>query len=68
MRLADYLCDCCRAKWLLVIKNTPYIYSLYDRVGINIKKFDKKYVVSFMNRNDMDVEHLIITNYRNDYD
>lgn len=68
MRLADYLCDCCRAKWLLVIKNTPYIYSLYDRVGINIKKFDKKYVVSFMNRNDKDAEHLIITNYRHDYD
>ena len=67
-RLADYLCNRCRAKWQLVIKYTPYIYSLYDREGIVIKKFDKKYVVSFMNRNDKDVEHLIITNYRNNYD
>ncbi len=67
-RLADYLCNQCRAKWQLVIKYTPYIYSLYDREGIVIKKFDKKYIVSFMNRNDKDVEHLIITNYKNQYD
>lgn len=37
--------------------------SLYDRPEIVIKKFDKKYLVSFMNRNDKDVEHLIIMNY-----
>ena len=67
-RLADYLCNHCRAKWQLVIKYTPYIYSLYDRKGIVIKKFDKKYIVSFMNRNDKDVEHLIITNYKDKYD
>ena len=67
-RLAEYLCNECRAKWLLVIKYTPYIYSLYNRDGIEIKKFDKKYIVSFMNRNDKDVEHLIITNYQNKYD
>lgn len=62
-RLADYLCTRCKAKWQLVIKYTPYIYSLYDRENIVIKKFDKKYTVSFMNRNDKDVEHLIIMNY-----
>lgn len=67
-RLADYLCTRCRAKWQMVIKYTPYIYSLYDREGVMIKKFDKKYVVSFMNRNDKDVEHLIITNYKYHYD
>lgn len=67
-RLADYLCTRCHAKWQLVIKYTPYIFSLYDREGIVIKKFDKKYVVSFMNRNDKDVEHLIITNYKHQYD
>ena len=67
-RLAEYLCNECLAKWLLVIKYTPYIYSLYNRLGIVIQKFDKKYMVSFMNRNDKDVEHLIITNYRNMYD
>ena len=62
-RLADYLCNQCCAKWQLIIKYTPYIHSLYDQEGIVIKKFDKKYVVSFMNRNDKEVEHLIITNY-----
>ena len=62
-RLADYLIDECRAKWMVVIKNTDYIYSLYNRPGINIRRFDKKYLVSFMNRNDKKVTHLLITNY-----
>lgn len=67
-RLADYLCEECKAKWQLVIKYTPFIYDLYNREGIVIKKFDKKYLVSFMNRNDKDVEHLIITNYKDKFD
>ena len=46
-----------------LIKNTPFIYSLYDGHGLTIKSFDKKYQVSFMNRNDKQVEHLIIKNY-----
>ena len=46
-----------------LIKNTPFIYSLYDGHGLTIKSFDKKYQVSFMNRNDKEVEHLIIKNY-----
>lgn len=62
-RLAKYLVEECNGKWLMIIKNTPFIYSLYDKPGIKIKAFDKKYQVSFMNRNDRDVEHLIITNY-----
>lgn len=62
-RLADYLINECKGKWMLVIKNTPYIYSLYDGHGLSIKSFDKTYQVSFMNRNDKDVEHLIIKNY-----
>jgi DNA adenine methylase len=66
VRLADYLCNHCRAKWMLVIKYTPFIHSLYDREGITIRKFDKKYSVSFMNRNDRDVEHLLIMNYAGD--
>lgn len=67
-RLADYLCEECKAKWQMVIKYTPFIYDLYNRNGIIIQKFDKKYLVSFMNRNDKDVEHLIITNYKNKFD
>ncbi len=62
-RLADYLCNKCKAKWMMVIKATPYILSLYENKGLNIKQFDKTYTVSFMNRNDKKAEHLIIMNY-----
>lgn len=62
-RLADYMLKECRSKWMLVIKNTDFIYSLYNHEGINIRFFDKKYLVSFMNRNDKKVTHLLITNY-----
>lgn len=34
-----------------------------DKEGINIRTFDKEYLVSFMNRNDKKVTHLLITNY-----
>lgn len=50
------------AKFLLVIKNTDFIYDLY-RNDFHIVSFDKKYLVSFMNRNDRKAEHLLITNY-----
>ena len=62
-RLADYMINECKAKWMMIIKNTDFIYSLYDKKGINIRTFDKEYVVSFMNRNDKKVTHLLITNY-----
>ncbi len=62
IRLANYLKNT-KAKFMLVIKNTEFIYNLYKNTGFNIISFDKKYLVSFMNRNDKDVEHLIITNY-----
>ena len=61
-RLADYL-EKTKAKFMLVIKNTEYICSLYQKEGFYIKSFDKKYLVSFQNRNKKEVEHLIITNY-----
>lgn len=64
-RLADFLINNCRAKWMLIIKNTPFIYGLYNKDGITIKTFDKNYAVSFMNRNDKKAEHLIIMNYDN---
>lgn len=60
------LCECLKrtpAKILLIIKNTDFIYNLYNNEHFNITSFDKKYMVSFMNRNDKDVEHLVITNY-----
>ncbi|MDD2870604.1 MAG: DNA adenine methylase [Candidatus Gracilibacteria bacterium] len=62
-RLANYLIKECKAKWMMIIKNTDFIFELYNKKGLNIKTFDKKYLVSFMNRNDKDVKHLLITNY-----
>jgi DNA adenine methylase len=47
----------------LVIKNTSFIESIYSGHNLNIKSFDKKYSVSFMNRNNKNAEHLLITNY-----
>lgn len=65
-RLANYLCNKCKAKWMMVIKATPLILSLYENKGLSIKQFDKTYTVSFMNRNNKKAEHLIIMNYNDD--
>lgn len=62
-RLAKYLIKKCRAKWMMIIKNTDFIFNLYSNAGLTIQSFEKKYLVSFMNRNDKDVQHLMITNY-----
>ncbi len=62
IRLRDFLKHT-KAKFMLIIKNTDFIYDLYNQDGFFIKSFDKKYLVSIKNRNDKDVEHLIITNY-----
>lgn len=61
-RLAKCLYDT-EAKFMLVIKNTELIRELYYDKGFNIIAFDKKYLVSFQNRNDKNAEHLLITNY-----
>jgi DNA modification methylase len=62
-RLANYMINECPAKWMMIIKYTDFIYNLYDKAGINIRAFEKEYLVSFMNRNDKKVKHLLITNY-----
>lgn len=62
-RLANYMINECPAKWMMIIKYTDFIYGLYNKEGINIRTFDKEYLVSFMNRNDKKVTHLLITNY-----
>ena len=51
-----------KAKFLLIIKNTPYIEDLYSK-GFYIKRFDKQYTYNVRSRNDRAAEHLIITNY-----
>jgi DNA adenine methylase len=62
-RLAHYLLNGCMAKFMLVIKNTPTIFNLYTGKGLHIQAFDKKYLVSFQDRNNRQSEHLMITNY-----
>lgn len=62
-RLAKYMINECKSKWMMIIKNTDSIFGLYNKKGINIRTFDKEYVVSFMNRNDKKTTHLLITNY-----
>jgi len=59
-RLAN-VCNRTKGKFMLVIKNTAFIYKQYQH--FTIKSFDKKYTVSFQNRNEKRTEHLIITNY-----
>lgn len=69
-RLSNYLIKECKANFMIVIKNTEYIVSLY-REGIKtangnklyVSCFDKKYFVSFQDRNDKNAQHLLITNY-----
>ncbi len=62
-RLASYLLNHCGAKFMLVIKNTPIILRLYSNAGLNMRAFDKKYLVSFQDRNNRNAEHLVITNF-----
>lgn len=62
-RLAHYLIQQCAGRFMLVIKNTAAIRRLYGDAGLRITAFEKKYLVSFQDRNDRNAEHLIITNY-----
>lgn len=50
-----------RAKFILIIKNTEYIHSLYEQ-NFTILSFDKQYTYNVRSRNDRGAEHLIITN------
>lgn len=50
-----------KAQFILIIKNTDFIYSLYEN-HFNILCFDKTYTYNVRSRNERNVEHLIITN------
>jgi len=53
-----------KANFILIIKNTPFIYNLYkDKNGIKIDKFEKIYLYNVKGRNDRDAEHLVIYNF-----
>lgn len=60
-RLAEFLKNT-KAQFLLVIKNTSYIYSLYCDSGFRMLSFDNRYLYNMRSRNDRKAEHLIITN------
>lgn len=49
------------AQFVLVIKNTDFIYSLYSD-DFTILSFDNQYTYNVRSRNERNVEHLIITN------
>ena len=62
-RLAECLYKT-KANFILIIKDTPFISSLYkNKKGIKIDRFDKTYLYNVKGRNDRDVEHLIIYNF-----
>ena len=61
-RLAEILLKL-DSRWMLVIKNTPFIFSLYDKQGLQIQSFDKTYTYNVRGRNSRKAEHLIIMNY-----
>jgi len=53
-----------KAKFILIIKNTPFILKLYkNKQNIKISSFDKTYLYNMKGRNDREVEHLIIYNF-----
>lgn len=59
-RLADSLSKT-DARFILVIKNTDFIYSLYKK-QFNILSFDNQYAYNVRSRNNRKALHLIITN------
>lgn len=61
-RLAGFL-KTIPAKWMMVIKETPFIRSLYEAEGIRLLNFKKKYSYNVRGRNNRDANHLIILNY-----
>lgn len=50
-----------KAGFILIIKNTDFIHSLYEG-SFRILCFDKTYTYNVRSRNDRSAEHLIITN------
>lgn len=62
VRLRDILLNL-TAKWMLVIKETDFIRSLYTAPQCRFIEFDKTYTYNVRGRNNRDTRHLIIVNY-----
>lgn len=61
-RLAEVIKNT-KAKFILIIKETPFIRSLYEgQRGIKIDSFDKLYRFGIKGRNEREVKHLVIHN------
>ncbi len=53
-----------KAKFILIIKKTPFIHELYaNKKGIKVDSFEKKYLYNVKGRNNRDVKHLVIYNF-----
>lgn len=68
--LASWLINRCRSRFLLVVRATSLMSELYvdgtpcvNGGKLRVEYFDKRYSVSFMDRNDHDVVHMVVTNY-----
>ncbi len=63
-RLVDILTDT-PAKWIMIIKSTDYIKSLYSNTEqFIVESFEKNYLYNVRGRNDRAVSHLIIRNFQ----
>lgn len=69
-RLANFLKTKCISNFMLVIKKTAFIDSLYSEEEpicyskkLHIYDFSNLYSVNFKSRNEREVTHLLITNY-----
>ena len=51
-----------KAQFLLVIKNTDFIYELYEPLKFRMLSFENRYIYNVRSRNERMVQHLIITN------
>ncbi|MCH5234813.1 MAG: DNA adenine methylase [Muribaculaceae bacterium] len=60
-RLANYLLNDCKAKWMMIIKKTDFIFNLYNKKGIYMKTYNKTYN-SGTKKGKLNT-HLLITNY-----
>lgn len=64
IRLRNTLLKIKKTKWLMIVKSTQFIEELYDIEGWYKTRFNKNYSVNFKNRNDQNVKHLVISNYK----
>lgn len=62
-RLANYLLTKCKAKWMMIINKTDFIYDLYNQPNIHIQEYGKTYTCDAKYNEKRDAIHLLITNY-----